>query len=201
MAAHGHARRREEQMGRGAGPHTGAPAGEKNKRAKEIERNACTAAPAGGKNKWADGRKPRSKEEGREGPGEGPDRDIEAGPVTGFRSRHGGSRTGEDAEVKTQGARRQDGDIPEGGARCRQSRTADPAQATKEGTKRGRSVHLPKTGNGLYGISASIRSGICGAGPPIIPRSAFSPCRLHTPISPTGRVAAAAATSPKERRP
>jgi hypothetical protein len=38
-----------------------------------------------------------------------------------------------------------------------------------------------------------------GGSPPIIPLSAFSPCRLHTPVSPTGRVAAAA-TSPEEKR-
>ena len=59
------------------GAHTGAPAREKNKWAKGIERKADKGAPTGSKNKWADGRKPRSKEEGREGPGERSDKDIE----------------------------------------------------------------------------------------------------------------------------
>ena len=59
------------------GAHTGKPAGEKNKWAKEIERKADKGAPTGSKNKWADGRKPRSKGEGREGPGERSDKDIE----------------------------------------------------------------------------------------------------------------------------
>jgi hypothetical protein len=58
-------------------PSPGAPAGEKNKWAQEIERNAAKGAPTGRTNKWADGRKPRSKEEGREGPGERSDKDIE----------------------------------------------------------------------------------------------------------------------------
>ena len=81
-------------------PHTGTPAGEKNKWAKEIEQgapangrhpqarrtevgpgdraaNARPRAPTGRGNKWVDGRKPRSKEEGREGPGERSDKDIE----------------------------------------------------------------------------------------------------------------------------